>query len=120
MSKPFKGTKLEPLERRCVVARPELKPGLVIIPDSLKNQTFIGYVVHVSPDCRKVKAGMRVLFGTYAGQELEKDRHEIPLYEKCTIMREEDALAIVEINKPFTEDEIAMIESTGITIKGRK
>ncbi|HHM20760.1 MAG TPA: co-chaperone GroES [Bacteroidetes bacterium] len=89
--------KLQPLNDRVVVRRlpaEEVTVGGIIIPDTAKEKPQQGEVVAVGPGNKDytmhVKKGDRVLFGKYAGQELELDGEEF------LVMREDDILAIIE------------------------
>ncbi len=94
--------KVRPLHDRVIVKRVEEEDktkGGIIIPDTAKEKPVEGKVVAVGkgkiPDDGnqqplEVKEGDKVLFGKYAGTEIniEGDEH--------LIMREEDIIAIVE------------------------
>jgi len=94
--------KLTPLHDRILVRRveeSETTRGGIIIPDSAKDKPQEGEVITVgkgkSNDEGKVfpldvKAGDRVLFGKYAGNEIKIDGEEL------LIMREEEVLGILE------------------------
>lgn len=90
-----------PLSDRILVKRvegEELSAGGIIIPDSAKEKPQEGEVVAVgngrrmdsgevvSPD---VKAGDRVLFGKYAGNDIKLDG------EEHLILREDDILGVL-------------------------
>ena len=66
----------------------------IIIPDSAKEKPLRGEVLAVGNGTKDeqmvLKAGDRVLYGKYAGTELELDG------EKFLIMRQSDVLAIVK------------------------
>ncbi len=92
---------IKPLADR-VVVRPlepeEKKQGGIIIPDTAKEKPQQGEVVAVGPGKvdnngkripLEVKVGDKVLFGKYAGTEVELDGQEY------LIMREADILAVV-------------------------
>ncbi len=92
---------IKPLADR-VVVRPlepeEKKQGGIIIPDTAKEKPQQGEVVAVGPGKvdnngkripMEVKVGDKVLFGKYAGTEVELDGQEY------LIMREADILAVV-------------------------
>ncbi len=94
--------KLKPLRDRVVVKRikeEEKTKGGIIIPDTAKEKPIEGEVVAVG-DGRvlengkkmplEIKKGDRILFGKYAGTEVEIDGEEL------LIMREDDIIAIVE------------------------
>lgn len=94
--------KLKPLYDRVVVKKVEMEQktaGGIILPDTAKEESQIGEVVAVGEgklldngEVRplRVKAGDKVLYSKYAGNEVELDG------EKYLIIREEDILAIVE------------------------
>ena len=94
---------IRPLSDRVIVRRisesDSKTAGGLFIPDSAKEKPLEGEVVavgrgklldsgvRVEPD---VKAGDRVLFGKYSGNEIKLDGEEL------LIMREDDILGIVE------------------------
>ena len=94
--------KVRPLHDRLVVRRIEEKEtvkGGIIIPDTAKEKPQEGEVVAVGNGkvlengtkvAMDVKAGDRVLFGKYSGQEIKIDGTEY------LIMREDEVLAVVE------------------------
>lgn len=94
--------KIRPLHDRVLVQRieeEEKSKGGIIIPDTAKEKPQQGKVVAVGPGrideqgkrvAPSVKAGDRVLFGKYAGSEVEIDD------EAYLIMREDDILAVIE------------------------
>ena len=94
--------KIQPLGDRVVVLRigeEEKTAGGIIIPDTAKEKPQEGKVVAAGPvkvgeDGKRipldVKKGNRVLFGKYAGTEIEIDGVE------HLIMREEDILGVIE------------------------
>src|SRR4051812_1674612 len=90
-------TKLTPLHDRILVRRVEAEEtarGGIIIPDTAKEKPQEGIVVAVGAGKREkgelvpmgVKAGDRILFGKYAGNEVRIDDEEL------VIMREEEVL----------------------------
>ena len=95
-------TTFTPLQDRILVRRleeGETIRGGIIIPDSAKEKPQEGEVIAVgkgkSNDEGKVfpldvKAGDRVLFGKYSGNEIKLDG------EDYLIMREEDVLGIIK------------------------
>ena len=90
-------TNIKPLADRVLVrpvAAEEKTVGGIIIPDSAKEKPLKGEVLavgHGTKDEQMVlKAGDEVLYGKYAGTELEIDG------EKLLIMRQSDVLAVVE------------------------
>jgi chaperonin GroES len=94
--------KIRPLADRILVRRlegEEKSKGGIIIPDTAKEKPIEAKVVAVGNGkvlkdgkVRKleVKAGDRILFGKYTGNEVKIDG------EDHLILREEDVLAIVE------------------------
>jgi len=89
--------KLRPIEDRVVIkiktATEEKKIGGIIIPDTAKEKPQMGEVTAVgtSEEIQKlVKVGDIILYGKYAGTEIELDG------EKMLILGKNDILAIVE------------------------
>jgi chaperonin GroES len=94
--------KVKPLNDRVLVLRigeEEKTSGGIIIPDTAKEKPQEGKVIAVGPgkvndEGKKitldVKAGDKVLFGKYSGNEIRIDGVE------HLIMREDDILAIIE------------------------
>jgi chaperonin GroES len=94
--------KVRPLHDRVIVKRVEEEEktkGGIIIPDTAKEKPIEGKVVAVgkgkimengSQQPLEVKKGDKILFGKYAGTEIniEGDEH--------LIMREDDIIAIVD------------------------
>jgi chaperonin GroES len=93
---------VRPLHDRLIVQRideGEQHVGGIIIPDTAKEKPQQGTVIAVGngkvKDDRKripldVKAGDRILFGKYAGQEIKLDG------EEYLIMKEDEVLAVIE------------------------
>jgi len=93
---------VRPLHDRITVQRldeGEQQIGGIIIPDTAKEKPQQGTVLaagngKTNEDGKRValdvKAGDRILFGKYAGQEITLDGHEY------FIMKEDDVLAIIE------------------------
>lgn len=88
---------IKPLSDRVLIkpAEAEMKTaGGIIIPDSAKEKPLKGTVIATGNGTKDeemlVKAGDTVLYGKYAGTELEADG------EKYLMMRQSDILAIVE------------------------
>jgi chaperonin GroES len=93
---------IRPLHDRIIVHRleeGEQQIGGIIIPDTAKEKPQQGTVISVGngkardsgkPIPLDVKAGDRILFGKYAGQEVKLDGEEV------LIMKEDDVLAIVD------------------------
>lgn len=94
--------KVRPLHDRVIVKRMEEEEktkGGIIIPDTAKEKPIEGKVIAVgdgktTEDGKKiplqVKKNDRVLFGKYAGTEIQLEG------EEHLIMREDDIVAIVE------------------------
>jgi len=93
---------IRPLHDRVIVKRTEEEgttKGGIIIPDSAKEKPAEGLVVAVGNGkimengevkALDVKVGDRILFGKYAGSEVNIES------EEHLIMREDDIIAIVE------------------------
>jgi len=88
--------KIKPLADRVLVkpaAAEEKTVGGIIIPDSAKEKPLKGEVVAAGNGTKDeemvVKAGDSVLYGKYAGTEIEWDG------ETYLIMRQSDILAII-------------------------
>ena len=87
---------IKPLADRVLirpVAAEEKTIGGIIIPDSAKEKPLRGEVLAVGNGTKDeqmvLKVGDQVLYGKYAGTELELDG------EKYLIMRQSDVLAVV-------------------------
>ena len=76
------------------VAAEEVTMSGIIIPDSAKEKPLKGTVLAVGPGTKdetmELKKGDTVLYGKYAGTEVELDG------EKVLIMRQSDVLAVFE------------------------
>ena len=88
--------KIRPINRKVLVKRieEEVKKSGIIIPDTAKEKPQKGEVVEVAKvkkdeDPMQVKKGDKILFGKYAGTEIEVDGKEY------LIMSEEDILAVI-------------------------
>ncbi len=89
--------KIRPLADR-VLIRPtvaeEVTVAGIIIPDSAKEKPLRGEIIAVGTGSKDeemvLKAGDNVLYGKYAGTEIDVDG------EKLLIMRQSDVLAVVE------------------------
>jgi chaperonin GroES len=96
---------VRPLHDRIIVQRleeGEQKIGGIIIPDTAKEKPQQGKVIaagsgKVKDDGNRtpldVKAGDRILFGKYSGQEIKLDG------EEYLIMREDEVLAVLDDTK---------------------
>ena len=89
-------SKIQPLADRVLVkpvAAEEKTMSGIIIPDSAKEKPLRGEVLAVGKGTKDeemvLKAGDQVLYGKYAGTELEYEG------EKFLIMRQSDVLAIL-------------------------
>ena len=87
---------IKPLADRVLVlpAQAEEKVGGIIIPDTAKEKPQRGKVVAAGngtkDEAMVLKAGDEVLYGKYAGTEIEKEG------EKDLMMRQSDVLAVIE------------------------
>ena len=87
---------IKPLADRVLVlpAPAEQKLGGIIIPDTAKEKPQRGKVVAVGQgtkdDPMVLKEGDEVLYGKYAGTEIENNS------EKYLMMRQSDVLAVIE------------------------
>ncbi len=88
--------KIKPLGDRVLIepAKAEEVVGGIIIPDTAKEKPLKGIVRAVGGGTKDeemvVKGGDTVLYGKYAGTEIEVDG------EKLLMMRQNDIMAIVE------------------------
>ncbi|MBR1809214.1 MAG: co-chaperone GroES [Paludibacteraceae bacterium] len=89
-------TNVKPLADRVLikpVAAEEKTVGGIIIPDTAKEKPLRGEVLAVGKGTKDeemvLKQGDQVLYGKYAGTELELDG------EKLLIMRQSDVLAVI-------------------------
>ena len=90
-------TKIKPLADRVLirpVAAETTTAAGIIIPDTAKEKPLRGEVIAVGQGTKDeqmvLKAGNHVLYGKYAGTEIEIDN------EKLLIMRESDVVAVIE------------------------
>ena len=87
---------IKPLADRVLVlpTAAEEKVGGIIIPDTAQEKPLRGKIVAAGKGTKDeemiLKAGDEVLYGKYAGTELELDG------EKYLIMRQSDVLAVIE------------------------
>lgn len=89
--------KLKPLADRVLIqptAAEEVTAAGIIIPDSAKEKPLRGTVVAAGNGTKDeemiLKAGDKVLYGKYAGTEIEVGA------DKMLIMRQSEVLAVVE------------------------
>lgn len=87
---------IKPLADRVLVkpdAAEEKTASGIILPDSAKEKPLSGSVIAVGNGTKDeemvVKTGDKVLYGKYAGTEIELDN------EKYLIMRQSDILAVI-------------------------
>lgn len=83
---------LQPITTRIFIKRQQVdKVGSIYIPSSTKSMEMSeGDVIGVGDDCHIVKLGDYVVYGKYAGAEIERNGH------KVTVINEEDIIAIVK------------------------
>lgn len=87
---------IQPLADRVLIkpAAAEEKIGGIIIPDTAKEKPLKGEIIATGNGTKDeemvLKVGDRVLYGKYAGQELEFDG------EKYMVMRQSDVIAIIK------------------------
>ena len=87
---------IQPLADRVLIkpAEAEEKIGGIIIPDTAKEKPLKGEIVATGNGTKDeemiLKVGDHVLYGKYAGQELEFDG------EKYMVMRQSDVIAIIK------------------------
>lgn len=88
---------MKPIADRVVIkpaAAEEKTKGGIIIPDTVKEKPQMGEVIAVGPgkdgEDMTVKVGDKVLYGKYAGQELNYKG------EDYLIVRQDDILVILE------------------------
>ena len=101
-TKKSKKVRLQPMGERIVVKREESEEttaGGIVLPDSAREKPARGTVVAIgsgkllddgSRAESQLKAGDKVLFSSYAGENVEIDDVEYLL------MREDDVLAVIE------------------------
>ena len=92
---------ISPLRDRVVVQREDERKtaGGIVIPDTATEKPVIGVVTAVGPgkvldngsvQAPALKKGDKVLFGKYAGTEVELEG------KKLIVMREDDIMGIIE------------------------
>ena len=114
---------IRPLHDRVIVHRldeGEQQVGGIIIPDTAKEKPQHGTIIaagngKANGDGKRVrldvKAGDRILFGKYAGQEIKIDGQEY------LIMKEDDVLAVIEGRPNQTA---SATRGTAATLKKKK
>jgi chaperonin GroES len=105
--------KFRPLHDRVVIRRlnaEEKSAGGIIIPDTAQEKPMEGEVVAAGPGARneqghivalEVKAGDRILFGKWSGNEVKLDGEEL------LIMKESDIMGIIEGSSPAAKKKAA-------------
>jgi chaperonin GroES len=105
--------KFRPLHDRVVIRRlnaEEKSAGGIIIPDTAQEKPMEGEVVAAGPGARneqghivalEVKAGDRILFGKWSGNEVKLDGEEL------LIMKESDIMGIIEGSSPAEKKKAA-------------
>ncbi len=83
--------KVQPLDERVLVKpiEPEEKVGSIIIPDTAKEKPMTGEVIAVGTDeeIKKIlKAGDKVIFGKYAGEEIKIDDQKHLIVTRADIL----------------------------------
>lgn len=94
---------IKPLHDRVVVRQVEEKKETasgILLPGSAQEQENLGEIVAVGPGkassngsivAMSVKAGDKVMFGQYSGQEVKNEAGET-----LKVMREDDIIAIID------------------------
>ena len=84
--------KLRPLQDRILVQRvaeEEKTKGGIIIPDTAKEKPMMGTVIAVGTDeelQKVIKAGDKVIFGKYAGEEIKIDGKKHLIIQRSDIL----------------------------------
>src|ERR1700736_2679331 len=117
---------IRPLHDRIVVHRldeGEQQVGGIIIPDTAKEKPQQGTVIaagngKLNEEGKRipldVKAGDRILFGKYAGQEIKLDGQEY------FIMKEDDVLAVIDTHKKTTTHTKTTTQTKTTTLKKKR
>jgi chaperonin GroES len=97
---------IRPLHDRVIVSRideGEQRVGGIIVPDSAKEKPMQGKVIAAGNGKYRedgervpldVKAGDRILFGKYSGQEIKVEGEDV------LILREDEVLAVIDDGDP--------------------
>lgn len=93
--------KIKPKGQWCLVKPREVKTetdtGLVIPESVEKEKKAIGEVIDIGPEVKNTKKGEIVIFGVYAGEEVQlKSRQEQKEKVDYILLLEEDILATLE------------------------
>lgn len=91
--------KIIPRGTRILVKRDEAKGGVsehgIVSPENIeKEQKAYGTVVAVGPDIKDVKVGDRVVYGAYAGEDIEQDEKGKKVEYK--LLDDEDVIAFIK------------------------
>lgn len=84
---------IKPLGKRILVKRTKAvaTKGGILLPESAQEKPKEGVVIAVGPEKIEIQTGDRVLFGSYAGTEIQTDS----LDEQYLILSEDEILCIV-------------------------
>jgi chaperonin GroES len=85
-------TKIRPLGDRVLVARDKAEsktPGGIVIPENAQEKTQRGEVLAFGPKVEDLRVGDAVLFGKYAGTDVQGDGQELVL------LRADDVIAVL-------------------------
>ena len=88
---------IEPYGERLIVKRlaeSETRKSGLVLPDSVKERSLVGRVVHRGPDAVQVQEGDIIFFAKYSGVMLPTEEKYIDRdkYADCLIMNESDIL----------------------------
>ena len=91
--------KIIPRGKRILVKRDEAKGGVsehgIVTPESVeKEQKAYGTVVAVGPEIKDVKVGDRVVYGAYAGEDIEQEEKGKKVEFK--LLDDEDVIAFIK------------------------
>lgn len=84
---------MKPINDRVVIKPQEVESvskGGIIIPDTAKEKPLRGTVVAIGASVTQLKEGQTVLYGKYAGQEMQHEGQNL------VIMRVDDVFAILD------------------------
>ena len=93
---------IKPLSKYLFVKRVEAfskSKGGILIADSAKEKPQYGVVLEIGPDVDSVVKGNLVLFGKYAGAEVEVVYGDVPV-----LMLEKDEIIGVVVDKELAEE----------------
>lgn len=108
---------MKPLAGRIIVRpiAPASRIGSIIVPDIMRGATNYAEVVHVGK-CTSIARGDRVIFAIGAGRVIDHGT------EKLLVMKEDDILAIVEIDavRPLDEFDRAIEEAVRESVEANE